>query len=126
MKTKEHQLALFDYPENHRSRKSDPLSSKAAATEVTTNGTAAKQAGEVLAVVRARPGITSMEIAGYCSLDRYQVARRLPELAVLGFVVRGAISTTGRRAAVTWWPTNPTLNPKPQQSQGNPGDRVGQ
>ena len=43
----------------------------------------------LLTAVRKFPGLTSAELASKCGLDRYQAARRLPELRKAGLVVNG-------------------------------------
>lgn len=90
-----------------RARYADPVTSKAAAAAVTTSGLADLQAETVLAVLTQRPGLCSLEIPDYCDLDRYQVARRLPELEKAGKVRKGAprLAGTSSRMAVTWWPS---------------------
>ena len=86
-------------------RRTDPPSSHEAAQRVEASGAAATQRERVLALVRAYPGCTSAELAGD-GLDRYQLARRLPELEAGGFVRKGPLATCrvmGTRA-VSWWP----------------------
>lgn len=88
-------------------RHSDPATSEQAATHVTNSGIRRKQQQAALAAVLAHPGHTSHELATLSGLDRYALARRLPECATAGVVYRGAPKTcdvTGR-SAVTWWPT---------------------
>jgi hypothetical protein len=71
----------------------------------------------VLALVRQCQGWTSAELARWQALrpnehapdglDRYQIARRLPELEQAGLVYRGEVrqdSGTGR-TGVVWWPS---------------------
>jgi hypothetical protein len=61
-----------------------------AGVEVHGSGVAADQRARVFAAVMAHPGWTSAELAGAATgLDRYQVARRLPELEHEGRVVKG-------------------------------------
>lgn len=90
------------------SRNTDPDSSKYAETAINDSGLRAKQQLEVLNLVRANPGRTSLELSRcimYENLDRYQIARRLSDLNESGYVVQGAIRQcrVGRRKAVTWW-----------------------
>jgi len=56
--------------------------------------------------VALHPGRTSAQLAGCCSLDRYQIARRLPEAEQAGDVHRRppASLEPGSRPAYTWWP----------------------
>jgi hypothetical protein len=63
-----------------RARRRDPASSLEAADEIERSGRARAQAERVLAAVRCYPNSTSMELARFAKLDRYAVARRLPEL----------------------------------------------
>jgi hypothetical protein len=87
-------------------RKSDPISSKLAATEITANGTREAQQGYTVAAVRAFPGRTSQELADAARHDRYTLARRLPEVERLSLVHRGPTrrcSITGK-TALTWFP----------------------
>lgn len=91
-------------PRNRIARATDPETSRLAADEITRSGARDAQAAEVLRRLREHPGSTSMELAGL-GLDRYAIARRLPELERLGLVRRGDARTcqTGR-LALTWWP----------------------
>lgn len=87
-------------------RKSDPVSSHLAAAEITASGTRAHQQAQTIAAVRAYPGRTSQELAELTQIDRYTLARRLPECVTAGAVRKGeqrACSVTGR-LALTWWP----------------------
>jgi len=63
------------------SRTSDPVTSHEAEEEITANGKRQAQQNEVLAMVQRNQGCTSAEIAAAEEVDRYMVARRLPELA---------------------------------------------
>jgi len=63
------------------SRKHDPLSSKRAAREIQRSGALKGQRLIALRLVEQYPGRSSKELAQLGSLDRYQLARRLPELA---------------------------------------------
>lgn len=86
-------------------RSTDPGTSHAAAESVTKSGVRARQQRQVLDALRQWPGCTSAELAQRANIDRYAVARRLPELvptfAVQGPARRCAISG---RPAVTWRP----------------------
>jgi len=85
-------------------REKDPESSHLAAAEVTETGTREGQLRAVLDAVRSHPGKTSRELTRYCRLDRYAIARRLPELEAAGAVARGEMRTctVGNREAITW------------------------
>ncbi len=69
-----------------KARTTDPDSSHHAARKMIDSGGLARQAGIVLAAVRRNPRRTSAELADHCELDRYQIARRLPELEAQGLV----------------------------------------
>lgn len=87
-------------------RRADPASSHLAAAEVTDSGTRAHQQAQTIAAVRAYPGRTSQELAELTQIDRYTLARRLPECVTAGAVRKGeqrACNVTGR-LALTWWP----------------------
>lgn len=83
-------------------RNTDHWTSHAAADEVTASGLRSTQQAAVLAAVTQHPGRTSAELARAAGLDRYAVARRLPELS--RWVRKGdarKCEVTGR-SAVTW------------------------
>lgn len=69
-------------------RKSDGVTSHAAANEVTRSGQRARQQHAVLTLVRRYPNHTSNELSRY-GVDRYAIARRLPELEAAGLIERG-------------------------------------
>lgn len=71
-----------------KARTSDPDSSHHAARKMIDSGALGRHAAIVLAVVRRFPRLTSAELASRCELDRYQVARRLPELEAQDLVER--------------------------------------
>jgi hypothetical protein len=88
-----------------RARHTDPSSSRAAA-DVVSRGIAGHQQRQAAAAVRACPGRTSCELSIETGLDRYMLARRLPELLEAGAVIRKEPRPdrhTGR-PGVTWWP----------------------
>jgi hypothetical protein len=98
-------------PRGDIARTNDPNTSKAAAKEITESGLRDYQAGEVLDLVKLYEGRTSQELAQYATnmghpkLDRYVIARRLPELLSYGFVLKGlprSCEVTGYMAT-TWW-----------------------
>lgn len=81
-------------------RATDPESSHAAADRMETSGALSKQREIALRAVIAHPGYTSKEIAAASGLDRYMLARRLPELQELGYLRRDKTKARG----VRWWP----------------------
>ncbi len=87
-----------------RAHRADPVTSHAAAAQVEASGVAGRQRAAVLELVRRWPGLTSIELAGRSQdLDRWQLARRLPELAP-DFARQGPPKLFGGRSHVTWWP----------------------
>ena len=84
------------------SRNTDPESSAIAGELIEKSGLASKHRLVVLNAVRRFPGLTSAELAERTPLDRYQVARRLPEISG---VVRGAARKcyVTDIKSVTWW-----------------------
>lgn len=87
-------------------RRSDPESSHRAAAEITDSGARAHQQAQAIAAVRAYPGLTSQELSELTGLERYMLARRLPEAVTAGAIRKGeqrTCSVTGR-LALTWWP----------------------
>lgn len=87
-----------------RSRSADPVTSHEAADAVRKSGALAGQQLAVLAAVKRWPGLTSLELAARLKLDRYQVARRLPEIEVALKIRRGEVKTINQRRHLTWWP----------------------
>jgi len=65
------------------SRKTDPESSRRAAREIERSGVLKGQRLLCLELVQKYPGRSSKELSTLGSLDRYQLARRLPELVKL-------------------------------------------
>ncbi len=84
-------------------RNSDPISSVLAGEAIEASGEAHNQRLQVLSAVREFPGRTSKELANEAGLDRYMVARRLPEIFQ---VEKGALRKckVGRFMSLTWWP----------------------
>ena len=95
---------------HHPARKTDPVSSHEAADHVVGSGLAKAQQDQAEAAVYAHPGRTSLELSTMCALDRYTLARRLPELEDAGRVHRGPIRQCdiSKRKAMEWHP-----GPKP-------------
>lgn len=87
-------------------RRTDPASSHQAAEIHTLSGKRGQQQDQAAAAVRQFPGCTSFELAMRTDLDRYMLARRLPECETAGRVRRGIQRTctvTGR-VAMEWLP----------------------
>lgn len=97
-----HQTALSLTP---AARRNDPATSHQAETEINDSGLRGRQQRLVCALVRRYPGRTSRELARVAGIDRYMVARRLPEIEPV-FVRKGEPKRceVGGRAASTWWP----------------------
>jgi hypothetical protein len=91
-------------------RQADPVTSKEAARAITASGKRDDQLRQVEALVKAYPGRTSLELAQHTtSMDRYAIARRLPELEDEQKVHKGlpresVIGGRSMKKAVTWWP----------------------
>lgn len=88
----------------------DPITSLLAADTIRRDGTQKDQQALALSFVQQWPGKTSCELALYQEdLDRYQLARRLPELERCGAIVRGKPrrSDATQRKALTWHPVKP-------------------
>jgi len=87
-------------------RSTDPVTSHEAAEHMTKTGKRQAQQAKVLKALKKFPGRTSAELAGRAKLDRYMVARRLPELVTGLKAKRGDVRQCrkGGRNAVTWYP----------------------
>lgn len=94
-------------PPHCRSRRTDPPTSRVAGANHEASGKAGTHRQLVADAVTRWPGRTSAELAAACGLDRYEVARRLPEVERAGRIRRGAARRcqTNGNSAVTWWPT---------------------
>ncbi|NID15008.1 MarR family transcriptional regulator [Luteibacter yeojuensis] len=93
--------------ETPAARATDPMTSHLAAEQITASGKRGQQQAQAIAAVRAFPGMTSFELAMRTKLDRYMLARRLPECLTTGAVRKDeprTCSITGR-LATTWFPT---------------------
>ena len=88
-------------------RRADPESSHAGAAHHTRSGKRGAQQDQAAAAVRQFPGCTSFELAMRTHIDRYMLARRLPECEVGGRVRRGIQRRCGvsGRLAMEWVPT---------------------
>lgn len=95
---------LSDTP---RARATDPQTSHEAAEAIKASGELGRQQAAVLALVRRFPGRTSIELAALSErrFDRYQVARRLPELAPVYVRRSDAVVEINGRRHHTWFPT---------------------
>jgi len=84
-------------------RNTDPVSSQLAGEHVELSGDATKQRQMALRAVVVYPGLTSRELAKECGLDRYMLARRLPEIKE---IEKGElrICKEGKKLSLTWWP----------------------
>jgi hypothetical protein len=82
-------------------RLTDLVTSHLAGEAIEASGEAALQRQQALAAVSLYPGLTSKELAHKSGLDRYMLARRLPEVRQIekGDIVKCSIS---KRACVTW------------------------
>lgn len=97
------QLSLDEWPcgtRPARARRTDPDSSHAAADRAEKSGGIGAQALATFVAVRAYPGLTSKQLAETCPLDRYQIARRLPELERRGLIRRASTPDEEER----WFP----------------------
>ena len=86
-------------------RSTDPESSRLAADAVTASGARASQKRAILAALSTQTEpLTSLELAHAMGMDRYIVARRLPDLARDGRVERAPMRECreGHRPAITW------------------------
>jgi CRP-like cAMP-binding protein len=91
-----------------RARRTDPASSHIAARTVERSGRAGQQRIRCGAAVLRNPGRTSQELCEITGIDRYELARRLPELREEGLIRNGEALRECRvtgRPAMTWWPT---------------------
>lgn len=112
-----HQESFWDREQPMRvvetpiARAKDPLSSHRAAAEITASGRRGQQIAQAIAAVRAFPGCTSQELCASTGIDRYTLARRLPEAVTAGCVCKGqqrACSVTGK-LALTWYAVDPSM-----------------
>lgn len=83
-----------------RSRTSDPLSSKKAEEDCKRSGVMRGQRVLAMELVEKFPGRTSKQLADLGTLDRYQLAKRLPELRELKLVR----TTHEGSSELRWWP----------------------
>jgi predicted HTH transcriptional regulator len=78
-------MNLWDIP---HSRTSDPLSSYVAGDRHHLSGKAESHRQQILEFMRGKRPMTSKQIALEMGMDRHEVARRLPEMARKGLVMR--------------------------------------
>ena len=86
-----------------RSRAADPDTSHEAADQIRRSGELGRQQREVLEAVKRWPGLTSLELGARMDINRWAVARRLPELEPT-HVRKGESRLVNGRRHVTWWP----------------------
>ena len=89
----------------HPARNTDPASSHEAADFIEASGRRAAQQALAAKAVEQYPGLTSLELSRKARMDRYMLARRLPECERLKTVKRGPIrrcDVSGRQAC-TWY-----------------------
>lgn len=86
----------------------DPVTSKLAARAMAESGALNRQCARVLEALREFPNTTSDELAHASGLDRYVVARRLPDLARLGLATQDGrrSSNLSGRQSVVWRPAS--------------------
>lgn len=92
--------------ERRLARRSDPVSSHLAAKRMVESGALSDQQRIARDLVVKYPNRTSDELAELGQLDRYQLARRLPEVEEAGYIERGAVRKSNKtgRPACTWHP----------------------
>lgn len=93
---------LADLP---RARRRDPETSHEAADAIRASGELGRQQRQVLEAVRRWPGLTSLELGARMEINRWAVARRLPEIEAGGHIRRGEPRTVNGRRHVAWFPT---------------------
>lgn len=101
------QTGLFDDPCPLPVRHTDPPSSHEAIRKLEDSGRAQAQRATVLAMVKKRPGCTSMELAKEFKEDRVMVARRLSDLRDRFRAVRNGekrfCEVSRIKGTLTWW-----------------------
>lgn len=88
-----------------RSRATDPITSAEAGDAIRASGELGRQQRAVLEAVRRWPGLTSLELGARMDINRWAVARRLPEIETAGKIRRGEARVVNGRRHVTWYPT---------------------
>ena len=86
----DNQLDAFEpgAPRFARARSTDASSSHNAAAELERSGRGRTEAQRVLSALRKHPNSTSAELAKFARIERYTVARRLPELMAVHLAAR--------------------------------------
>ena len=87
-------------------RRTDPISSQLAGEAIADSDLRRSQQAQTVRLVHSWPGATSRELAEKSGLDRYVLARRLPEVERQGLIQRGPFKRCeiSGRPALTWWP----------------------
>lgn len=112
------QLELLEIPDflrrdpdpKLRARRTDPASSHAAGEGVERSGIANDQRQVVLTLIKRHPGSTSKQLAAHATqegikLDRFQIARRCPELIERALVTDPKTDTRNKpHEELRWWP----------------------
>lgn len=88
--------------QTQNARNSDPSTSHLAGEVITKSGSRQIQINLVADLVNRQEGLTSAEIAARYGVDRYMVARRLPDSIEVKKGASRKCSISGR-LAVTWW-----------------------
>lgn len=95
------QLDFALHPDPPRARKSDGDGSHVAAEQIKPH--LSNQRREVYEALVKHPARTSLQLAEAAGLDRYKVARRLPELEQMGYAER--VQRDGQQAI--WFALQP-------------------
>ena len=93
-----------DLEAKRHARRTDPESSHEAAAELVESGRVNDQCQRVLEALQRFDRTTSAELAWHSGMDRFVVARRLPDLERKGLAKKGGYKhcPVGGRKAV-WW-----------------------
>jgi len=96
----------FDQPNMPLARDRDPWTSHAAGERCVRSDRLRGQMLLVLLALQKWPGRSSAELSRLAGLDRYSVARRLPNLAERDMAVRGParLCSVTHRFCITWQP----------------------
>lgn len=89
----------------------DPSTAHAAEERMNASGKRATHANEVLAAVRASPGLTAAHYGDLTGQGHIESQRRLSDLQSNGEVRKGETTTYGLRRMKSWWPVR-------QETQG--------
>lgn len=101
------QLDLYDRPGHKpaRARRTDPLSSSAAADRAERRGAIRRDAAELLRLVVANPGRTVNELVGHDDARAYRLRKRQSELEARGLIEARHTREAGYTGELRWWPT---------------------